>query len=278
MKICVLGSEGQIGQSLCRLAKERGHKVDKIDLLLGNDLIYQDETQNVIYNTIDTSDLVYFLAFRIGGSPYLSKHQYSYQFIDDNCRIMVNTFETLKSCNSRFVFASSQMGNIPCPYGILKTLGEYYTKSLGGISTKFWNVYGVENNPNKTHVITDLIRKGLKTGNIEVNSTGNEQRQFLYSDDCSECLLKIAELYPHLKGGIVDISSFKWTSIKEVTEIISHQLGIPQSRINFKNDTVDIQQGIKNEPSKDILQFWEPKTPLEEGISKIISHEKNCII
>ena len=47
------------------------------------------------------------------------------------------------------------------PYGILKNLGELYAKSLSGLIVKFWNVYGIEKNIEKAHVITDFIRKGF---------------------------------------------------------------------------------------------------------------------
>jgi hypothetical protein len=59
---------------------------------------------------------------------------------------MANVFGYLKKYNKRFVFASSQMSNMSySPYGVLKNVGELYTKSLNGLIVKFWNVYCVEN-------------------------------------------------------------------------------------------------------------------------------------
>ena len=61
---------------------------------------------------------------------------------------------------------------------ITKNLGELYTKSLGGLTTKFWNVYGIEKDYEKSHVITDFIRKGFETGVIDMITDGQEERSF----------------------------------------------------------------------------------------------------
>ena len=51
------------------------------------------------------------------------------------------------------------------PYGTLKRLGESLTNSLNGIYVKFWNVYGVEKELNKSHVITDFVLMALRKKN-----------------------------------------------------------------------------------------------------------------
>ena len=48
------------------------------------------------------------------------------------------------------------------PYGTLKRLGEEVTKSLNVIYVKFWNVYGIERDIKKSHVVTDFVLKALK--------------------------------------------------------------------------------------------------------------------
>ena len=64
-----------------------------------------------------------------------------------------------KDYSKPFVFASSQMSNMSySPYGVMKRVGELYTKSLNGLIVKFWNVYGIEKDMEKAHVITDFIR------------------------------------------------------------------------------------------------------------------------
>jgi nucleoside-diphosphate-sugar epimerase len=76
---------------------------------------------------------------------------------------MLNVFNLLKKYNKKFIFASSTMSNmINSNYGVLKKIGESYSKSLGGIIVKFWNVYGIEKDMKKSHVITDFILNAKK--------------------------------------------------------------------------------------------------------------------
>ena len=107
-------------------------------------------------------------------------------------------------------------------YGKLKSIGESYTEALKGIVVKFWNVYGHEADPEKSHVITDFINKAKDFNLIKMRTSGKEERQFLYGDDCAECLHIISKQYYNIaKERKLDIASFEWTSILDVAKIIS---------------------------------------------------------
>ena len=155
-------------------------------------------------NAIMTSDFVFFLAFDVGGSHYLKKYQHTFKFINNNTRLMANVFGHLEFYKVPFVFASSQMSNMSySPYGVMKRVGELYTKSLNGVIVKFWNVFGIEKDMEKAHVITDFIAKGFETGVIDMMTDGTEQREFLYAEDCCEALEQVmleysAVSYTHL--------------------------------------------------------------------------------
>ena len=140
------------------------------------------------------SDFVFFLAFDVGGSHYLKKYQHTFKFINNNTRLMANAFGYIEQYNKPFVFASSQMSNMSySPYGVMKRVGELYTKSLNGLIVKFWNVYGIEKDMEKAHVITDFIRKGFETGVIDMMTDGTEAREFLYAEDCCEALESVCK-------------------------------------------------------------------------------------
>ena len=128
---------------------------------------------------------MFFLAFDVGGSRYLKKYQHTFDFINNNARLMVNVFDLLKKYRKKFVFASSQMSNMShSPYGVMKRVGEMYTQNLNGRIVKFWNVYGIEKDLEKSHVITDFIRKGFEEGKFEMMTDGTEE-------SVSSCMLKI---------------------------------------------------------------------------------------
>ena len=222
MKITVLGSSGQIGAYLTKYLRDKDHEVYEFDIVNGNEqdltIIPNDKLNKVIEN----ADFVFFLAFDVGGSRYLKKYQHTFDFINNNTRLMANVFGLLEKYNKRFVFASSQMSNMSySPYGVMKRVGELYTQTLKGLTVHFWNVYGIENDPEKSHVITDLIRKGFEEGEFEMLTDGTEERQFLYAEDCCEALETVMNCYSDFKPeDPLHITSFRGNTIKVVSEII----------------------------------------------------------
>lgn len=270
MKNLILGSSGQIGIHLTEYLKSIGEEVITFDIV-------SDSSQDLrkpgsLEEYIIQADFVYFLAFDIGGSKYLEKYQDTYDFIDNNMKIMSNTFNSIKKYNKPFIFASSQMSNMSySTYGILKSAGERYTNSLGGLNVYFWNVYGYEENDEKSHVITDFVKMALQDGVIKMRTTGIEQRQFLYGNDCAECLYRLATLYGEINREVpLHITSFKWESIWDIANIIKKQIGC-NIVAGIKEDTV--QKDKRNEPNSYILNFWKPKTTLEDGVKEIIKYE-----
>jgi len=279
MKISVLGSSGQVGAYLTEYLRGKGHTVNEFDVVNGPE---QDMTvipnQNLEDNIKD-SDFVFFLAFDVGGSRYLKKYQHTFQFIDNNARLMANAFGLLKKYNKRFVFASSQMSNMSySPYGVLKNVGELYTKSLNGLIVKFWNVYGIEKDHDKAHVITDFIRKGFETGVIDMLTDGQEQREFLYAEDCCEALEAIMENYNDFTSeDNLHITSFHSTKILDIANIISGQFNLIDKSVNIQpsEEKDSVQMDKRNLPDTYLTKWWMPKTTIEQGIAKVFEAMKN---
>ena len=279
MKISVLGSSGQVGAYLTEYLREKGHTVNEFDVVNGSE---QDMTvipnQNLEDNIKD-SDFVFFLAFDVGGSRYLKKYQHTFQFIDNNSRLMANAFGLLKKYNKRFVFASSQMSNMSySPYGVLKNVGELYTKSLNGLIVKFWNVYGIEKDHDKAHVITDFIRKGFETGVIDMLTDGKEQREFLYAEDCCEALEAIMENYNDFTSeDNLHITSFHSTKIIDIASIICGQFGLIGKDVIIQpsEEKDSVQMDKRNLPDTYLTKWWMPKTTIEQGIAKVFEAMKN---
>ena len=279
MKITILGSSGQIGAYLSEYLSRKGHIVREFDVVNGG---HQDMTMipnPYLENAIEESDFVFFLAFDVGGSRYLKKYQHTFKFIDNNTRMMANAFGYLEQYKVPFIFASSQMSNMSySPYGVMKRVGELYTKSLGGLIVKFWNVYGIEKDIEKSHVITDFIRKGFETGKIEMMTDGTEKREFLYAEDCCEALEKVMEEYETLDSDDnLHITSFHSATILEIANII-RQLFLSDHKIItlIPSEAKDeVQKDARNEADPYILKLWKPKTSIRDGIKKVFKVMKN---
>lgn len=279
MKITILGSSGQIGAYLTDYLREKGHYVYEFDVVNNP---HEDLTlipNPLLEERIADSDFVFFLAFDVGGSRYLKKYQHTFQFIDNNTRLMANAFGLLKKYNKRFVFASSQMSNMSySPYGVLKNVGELYTKSLNGLIVKFWNVYGIEKDHDKAHVITDFIRKGFETGVIDMLTDGQEEREFLYAEDCCEALETIMENYNDFTPeDNLHITSFHSTKIIDIASIICGQfnlIGKYDVKVQPSDQKDSVQMDKRNKPDTYLTKWWIPKTTIDQGIAKVFNEMK----
>jgi len=278
-RILILGSGGQIGAYLTDYLNKRGYEVLEFDVVNG---LHQDMTEipnPELHRQIMRSHFVYFLAFDVGGSHYLKKYQHTFKFIDNNTRMMANVFGLLEKYNKPFVFASSQMSNMSySPYGVMKRVGELYTKSLGGLIVKFWNVYGIEKDMEKAHVITDFIRKGFETGVIDMMTDGTEAREFLYAEDCCEALEIIMGHYDKLSSDDeLHITTGSHTTILEIARIIQRLFStIDKEVVITRSECIDeVQKDARNEPDPYIQKFWRAKTSVKEGLSKVFFKMRN---
>jgi len=278
MRVTILGSGGQIGAYLTEYLPEKDYEVLEFDITNGE---HQDMTHipnTYLRNAIMNSDFVFFLAFDVGGSHYLKKYQHTFKFIDNNTRLMANVFGYLEDYSKPFVFASSQMSNMSySPYGVMKRVGELYTKSLNGLIVKFWNVYGIEKDMEKAHVITDFIRKGFETGVIDMMTDGTESREFLYAEDCCEGLEAVMGNYDRLTSDDeLHITTGNSTTILEIAQSIQKLFSNIGKEVVIKpaESKDEVQKDAKNISDPYIQKFWRSTTSVKEGLTKVFYEMK----
>ena len=274
MTYLVLGSSGQIGQALTKYLHDLNHTVLEFDIVNGEDQDLRIYANPLLEKYIDQADFVFFLAFDVGGSRYLKIYQQTMEFISNNTKLMNTTFDLLHKYNKPFIFASSQMSNMSySSYGRLKSVGESYAEVLNGLVVKFWNVYGIEHDLSKSHVITDLIIKANDTGVIDLLTDGTEERQFLYAEDCCEALLTLSEKYTEIpRSEPLHITNFEWTNILNVASIIASHF--PGAKVVPAISKDEVQKDKRNEPNPFVHNYWKSKTTLEQGIANIVEAMK----
>jgi len=279
-KILILGSEGQIGSHLKKFLIQKKYKVIEFDIILGKKFDLRTFQNQKLENEIKKSDFVFFLAFDVGGSRYLSKYQKSFNFLINNSLIMTNVFFLLHKHKKKFIFASSQMSNMDfSPYGTLKRIGEEITKSLNCIYVKFWNVYGIENNLEKSHVITDFIKMAFEKKKINMLTNGKESREFLYAEDCSNGLLIIMKKFNFFKNKKKELhlTTGKKIKIIDIAKIIKKIFSKKNIKISIKpsNKQDELQKNINNNPDMYFSKFWKKKYNIQSGIFEMIEYYKN---
>lgn len=268
MRALVLGSEGTLGRSLCKHLDTCGVEVVKWDIKLGDR--YDLRKPNCIDEVLRDVDYVFFLAFDVGGAKYDVRNK---SYLDNNIMLIHNTFDSLSRAGKPFCYTTSQMANmITNPYGVLKCLSDFYVKYLNGVNVRLWNVYGNEPIDEKSHVIPDFVHQALTTGEINMMSDGSDERQFMHSFDFADALYHIMqnhELYKQ-QNRIIDLTTFQWTTINNVADIIKDVIGgrnivIKRKPYSCNNHT------HKNEPIRSLFHDnWCPKLTIEEGISQVI--------
>lgn len=272
MRYLILGSSGQVGAALTEYLRSQKEEVIEYDLVRSSKEDLRLYPNPLLESLVHSADFVFFLAFDVGGSLYLKTYQNSFEFLSNNAKIMEFTFQTLKKFAKPFIFASSQMANmLHSPYGLLKALGDQYTRTLGGLIIKFWNVYGIEKDLAKSHVITDFILKARQNGRIDMLTNGEEERQFLFADDACRALTVLAQNYGSIPRDVpLHITSFAWTSIKVVAAMIAKHF--PETTITAAKEKDTIQLSQRNEPDPSIQKWWQPSVTIEEGIEKMVAY------
>ena len=272
MRYLILGSSGQVGHHLCDYLRNTGNQVIEFDLCLGPEHDLRLPNNEHLAEAISNCDQVFFLAYDVGGSKYLIEKQKTKEFLDNNIKIMLHTFDAIDKQRKPFVFASSQMVNdLRSSYGSLKAIGEHYTKIMGGVIAKLWNVYGREDIGKRSHVITDFIESALRHKHIKMMTKGDEQRQFLHADDCARGLKTLLDRYNETKGKEYHLTSFEWTSISSLAVMISSM--VDGCRVTRGAEEDRLQRDHRLQPDADILSMWKPSISLQEGLKGMMIGE-----
>lgn len=274
MKILILGSHGFIGRQLFEHLVALGHEVRGFD-------ITQEPSQDLrikgaLDSYLEKAELVYFLSFDVGGAKYLQTAQNDFGFIASNLRMMTNGFESLEKAGIPFVFLSTHMSEMPHSiYGHLKWIGEAATQALGGVNVRCWNIYGNELLSLRSHVVTDFVHSALARGEIRMLTDGSEFRQFLSVEDCVRFLGMIPTLkWAELLDTPLHLTSFKWTSIRELADLITEI--IPGVRVVPSEQKDTLHNSITMAPDTTILKFWKPEIGLKLGLTKLVNSYRSC--
>lgn len=255
----VIGSDGFVGNSLCRFLESRGEKAIRFDIKRGE---HEDARKAAL--PLENIDRVYFLAWEVGGAKYLYKKNTQLHQLKWNVRLLDNVLLQIEKHKKPFIFASSQLAEeIDTVYGATKRLGELWAQQLGGACARFWNIYGaLEDTSERSHVAGDFVNQAIATGKIRMMTTGEEKRQFIHITDACAGVYHIME--NNRTDAIYDITSFEWVTIKKFADIIAGYANAEVIPGTEKGLTRNIT-ATKGKP-----QGWSVKISLEDGIKMMV--------
>lgn len=294
-KILVTGSNGTIGTALCEALLNENYEIVCVDLkpnkwnerinklTIISDLRYHENLEKLPKDF----DLVIHLAanarvYDLVENPALAR---------DNFETVFNVLEFCrKNKIKKFIFASSRevygnlkniklseeeadIRNCESPYTATKISGEALAHAykqcygLDFIIIRFSNVYGKYDESDR--VIPLFIK--LTKENKDLTVFGKDKLlDFTYIDDAVLGVMKCISNFEIAKNNIFNIASGDGIKIKEVAEMIQHEMGGKNKIIISGNRTGEVIRFIADiSKAKEILGYL-PTMGIEKGIKLAI--------
>ncbi len=304
--VLVTGGAGFLGSWICNVLVEQGSKVICLDNLSSGrktniSLLLQRENFTFIEHDVTQPipirkkiDLVLHMASR--ASPF-EFEDYPLEILRANTIGTLSALEIAKEHKARFLFTSTSevYGNpsvVPTPesyngnvnpvglrgcYDESKRCGEACVvayKKQYGLDTRIariFNTYGPRMRADGIYgrAVPRFIEQALKGEPITVFGTGEQTRSFCYVTDQLEGLLRLSSLST-MQEDVVNIGNEVEVSIIDLANTIK-ELTHSSSEITF--DTLPEDDPERRCPDINrarSLLAWQPKTELEEGLSKTI--------
>lgn len=142
---------------------------------------------------------------------------------------------------------------------------------------RIFNTYGPNMNPADGRVVSNFIMQALRGEDITIYGTGQQTRSFQYVDDLVEAMVRMMATDDSITGPVNTGNPGEFTMLELAEKIIA--LTGSKSKIVFcplpgddpKQRRPDITLARK------ILDGWEPKIQLEDGLMKTIAYFKQFV-
>jgi GDP-L-fucose synthase len=295
-KIYISGHSGLVGSALVNELNKQGYT--NIVTASHKDLDLLDQKATMDFFEKNKPEYVFHLAAKVGGivgnKTYPADFTYENTVINFNVLHAAHVHKVTKLLNFGSICIYPVAAEIPVKeeslltgpleytnegYAISKIaslmLAKKYKEQYGDnfISVMPANLYGPRDNfhKEKAHVIPMLMRRfhEAKVQNLPetiVWGTGKPTRDFLFSEDLAEGLVKIMNEYNEL--GHINIGPGYETSIKELAETIKEVVGY-QGLLTFDTSKPDGTPRRYLDVQKVNLLGWKAKTSLKSGLEKM---------
>jgi UDP-glucuronate decarboxylase len=141
---------------------------------------------------------------------------------------------------------------------------------------RIFNTYGPRMHPNDGRVVSNFILQALKGEPITVYGKGEQTRSFCFVDDLVDGLIGLMQT-PEEVIGPMNLGNPRESTILELAETIIRLTG-SRSRIEFK--PLPMNDPRRRRPDITLartIMGWEPRVPLEEGLSRTIDYFRGLI-
>lgn len=154
---------------------------------------------------------------------------------------------------------------------------DYYRQfSLPIRVVRIFNTYGPRMHPNDGRVVSNFIMQALRGDSITIYGDGSQTRSFCFMDDLLEAMVRYMDLDGDVPGPINIGNPGEFTMI-ELAEMVIRLTG-SSSRIEHRPLPADDPKQRRPDITKaKSLLSWEPKVPLEEGLTRTIAYFRELV-
>ena len=297
MKFVVTGAAGFIGSHITKYLVQNSHQVTALDNLVRGSIDNLAEVKNEIdFQNIDISNLDevssiidkpdgIFHQAALASVPQSFKEPGKYHKV--NVVGTENIFKIAKEQNAKVVFASSSsvygdQTQFPIkedaekkplnPYGQTKLDDEklaskYAADGLHVIGLRYFNVFGIGQNPSYAGVIPQFIQKLQNHEPPIIEGDGNQIRSFTFIDDVVKA--NFLAFQSNVNHDFFNIATEHKTSINDLVQIMIKMSGLDLKPTYKETRKGDIKKSYADISKAKKLLGWNPKTDLETGLKKI---------
>jgi dTDP-glucose 4,6-dehydratase len=303
MRIVITGAAGFIGSHLSERLLDLGHSVVGIDNLItgdlaniahltGRDFVFVRHNVTNYINVDGPVDCVYHWASPASPIDYL---QWPIPTLKVGALGTHNALGLAKAKNAKFVLASTSevygdplehpqketyWGNVnPIgPRGVYDeakrfaeaiTMAYHRYHGLDAKIVRIFNTYGPRMRIQDGRAVPNFIAQALRNEDVTIYGSGEQTRSFCFISDLVSGILKLAD------SGFnepVNIGNPHEMSIAKMAETIIGMTG-STSRIVYKPLPTDDPQVRRPDITRArTILGWEPKVPLEEGLTSTIAY------
>lgn len=142
---------------------------------------------------------------------------------------------------------------------------------------RIFNTYGPRMHPNDGRVVSNFIVQAIKNQDITIYGQGTQTRSFMYVDDLVEALIRLMNTNNGVTGP-VNLGNPNEFSILELANLVLELTG-SSSKISYQSLPVDdpIQRRPDITLAKKLLNGWEPRIQLRDGLIKTIDYFKDLL-
>lgn len=302
MRILVTGGAGFIGSHLCKRLLDEGHQVICLDNLCTGDLRNLENINDNPSFRFVLADAIEVVNLEVDAVAHLaspaSPVDYSRMAVETMLVNSMGTYQGLELARknkARFILASTSEvygdplevpqeegyhGNVnpigprAC-YDESKRFAEALTSSyhriydMDTVIMRIFNTFGPRMRREDGRVVPNFIQQALMGQPLTVYGDGTQTRSFCYVDDLIEGLYKAINVEAAV-GEVINLGNDKEMTILELAERVTSATG-SSSEITYLSLPEDDPKRRRPdlEKAKTVLS-WEPKTSLEEGLSKVI--------